>query len=257
MEFKKIDEQKFQCLLYEEDLEENNISLDDFFKNDTEKIHNLLDVVMEEAHKVIDIEMEGAVLSLQLAPQANHSILLTISSGKDDFTNMLKQAGERAAKALSGLKPQDNNKSNIIKNGDKDNKLSPIPPFESLKNQISKKGESSDNAAVIDKNTSGNLVKAEYAVFRISTFEDFEEMCRHLSRTWGIKNSLYKDSKTDTLYFVLEKGRCAEEKYRGILNVLMEYGDYDSYTGQRVAWIYEHCEPVIISGAINMVKKYL
>ena len=53
MEFKKIDDTKFQCLLFEEDMEDNNISLDDFFKNDTEKIHNLLDVVMEEAKENI------------------------------------------------------------------------------------------------------------------------------------------------------------------------------------------------------------
>lgn len=32
MEFKKIDDKKFQCLLFEEDLEENNISLDDFLE---------------------------------------------------------------------------------------------------------------------------------------------------------------------------------------------------------------------------------
>lgn len=37
MEFKKINEDKFQCLLYEEDLEYNNITLDDFFRNDTER----------------------------------------------------------------------------------------------------------------------------------------------------------------------------------------------------------------------------
>ena len=49
MEFKKIDENRFQCLLMEEDLEDNNITLDDFFRNDTDKIHNLLEVVMEEA----------------------------------------------------------------------------------------------------------------------------------------------------------------------------------------------------------------
>ena len=34
MEFKKIDENRFQCLLMEEDLEDNNITLDDFFRND-------------------------------------------------------------------------------------------------------------------------------------------------------------------------------------------------------------------------------
>ena len=69
MEFKKIDDKKFQCLLFEEDLEENNISLDDFFRNDTEKIHGLLDVVMEEARKEIGIAPSGEMISLQLAPQ--------------------------------------------------------------------------------------------------------------------------------------------------------------------------------------------
>jgi len=34
------------CRLDEEDLEDNNISLDDFFKNDTDKIHSLLEVIM-------------------------------------------------------------------------------------------------------------------------------------------------------------------------------------------------------------------
>ena len=53
MEFKKIDENRFQCLLMEEDLEDNNITLDDFFRNDTDKIHNLLEVVMEEAARTI------------------------------------------------------------------------------------------------------------------------------------------------------------------------------------------------------------
>lgn len=67
MEFKKIDDKKFQCLLFEEDLEENNISLDDFFRNDTEKIHGLLDVVMEEARKEIGIAPSGEMISLQLA----------------------------------------------------------------------------------------------------------------------------------------------------------------------------------------------
>ena len=64
MEFKKINEDKFQCLLYEEDLEYNNITLDDFFRNDTEKIHNLLEVIMDEAHKNIGVELGGGHYSL-------------------------------------------------------------------------------------------------------------------------------------------------------------------------------------------------
>ena len=80
MEFKKINDRRFQCRLDEEDLEDNNISLDDFFKNDTDKIHSLLEVIMEEAEKNIGITLSGEVMSLQLAPQPDHSILLTVSS---------------------------------------------------------------------------------------------------------------------------------------------------------------------------------
>ena len=109
MEFKKIDDKKFQCLLFEEDLEENNISLDDFFRNDTEKIHGLLDVVMEEARKESGIAPAGEMISLQLAPQPNNSLLLTVSSGGDDISDMLRQAGKRAAKALSSMSPKENN----------------------------------------------------------------------------------------------------------------------------------------------------
>ena len=130
MEFKKINEDKFQCLLYEEHLEYNNITLDDFFRNDTEKIHNLLEVIMDEAHKNIGVELGGGVMSLQLAPQPDHSILLTVSSGKEDFGNMLKQAGERAAKALGD---RSKSESNVIKNGGEDLKAPEFAAFDKLK----------------------------------------------------------------------------------------------------------------------------
>ena len=113
IEFKKNDDRKFQCRLNEEDLEDNNISLDDFFKNDTDKIHSLLEVIMDEAERNIGVTLSGEVMSLQLAPQPDHSILLTVSSGKDDLGSMLKKAGESISKAFS--KPE---KSNVIKNGE-------------------------------------------------------------------------------------------------------------------------------------------
>lgn len=124
MEFKKINDRRFQCRLDEEDLEDNNISLDDFFKNDTDKIHSLLEVIMEEAEKNIGVTLSGEVMSLQLAPQPDHSILLTVSSGKEDLGNMLRKAGESISKAFS--KPE---KSNVIKNGEGTFKDAPFETF--------------------------------------------------------------------------------------------------------------------------------
>ena len=109
MEFKKIGDRKFQCRLNAEDLEDNNISLDDFFNNDAEKIHDLLEIIMEEAQKNIGVTLNGNVMSLQLAPLPDHSILLTVSSGKDDFGSMLKRVGESFDKL--GLPVEDQTES--------------------------------------------------------------------------------------------------------------------------------------------------
>jgi len=48
MEFKKIGDRKFQCRLNAEDLEDNNISLDDFFNNQTNE------------HLFLKMDIEGA-----------------------------------------------------------------------------------------------------------------------------------------------------------------------------------------------------
>ena len=71
----------------------------------------------------------------------------------------------------------------------------------------------------------------------------------------GRLDALVKED--DTYYLVLEKGRCSEEKYRSLLNLLMEYSVFDSSKEERVAFIREHYSVVIGSNAINVVKKYM
>lgn len=261
MEFKKIDDTKFQCLLFEEDMEDNNISLDDFFKNDTEKIHNLLDVVMEEAKENIGIEMDGGVMSLQLAPQPDHSLLLTISSGKDDFTDMLRQAGERAAQAINKLNPERKDKSNVIKNGGDNLKAASFTPFDKVKEAIDKTKEGNADISVDESNTAKIPEEINrdnvYSIFRFDTFDDFEDFCKNSIKTWGLTNALYKDNVNGKYYLVVKKGRCSDEKYKIIVRILMEYSELDSVGGDRYSWVAEHCDVVIHNNAVNSVKKYL
>ncbi len=265
MEFKKIDDNKFQCLLLEEDLEDNDITLDDFFRNDTDKIHNLLEVVMEEAAKNIDVEMNGGVMSLQLAPQPDHSILLTVSSGKDDFGNMLRQVGERAAKAFSSYKPDDT-KGNVIKNPGDEAKAAEFTAFDKIKDIFDEMKNENNNSSSINpdslynnNNANGKhiskVVTVGFAVYSFDSFEDFEQMCYICPKIWGVPNSLYK--KNDMYYLVLEKGRCSKDRYTTICNVISEYGKIDSDREERVLWIKENCETIIETNAVGKMKKLL
>jgi adapter protein MecA 1/2 len=239
MEFRKIDDTKFQCLLCEEDLEDNNISLDDFFRNDTDKIHGLLDVVMEEAQREIGIEFKNSVMSLQLAPQPNHSLLLTVSSGNDDFTDMLKQAGERAAKALSGFgkKPVD---SNVIKD---DMSARPFQPDE-----LRSKEDVLFNS---DEESFEDCIVAHF-----KTMDILESFCRECRKTWGISNQLYQDTKDKSVYLVLKRGRCSTTKFEQLSNDVTEFADISLFTRERESFMQERYKLLIGENAVNTVKKY-
>ena len=166
---------------------------------------------------------------------------------------MLKKAGESISKAFS--KPE---KSNVIKNGDG---IYSDAAFETFGDSLDKFAVSDDEADSFKrsdaKKTGSNVLKAGTGVFRLQSFNDFEEMCAVSARTWGITNALYKDETDNTYYFVLQKGRCSEEKYRSLLNLLMEYGEFDSSKQERAAFVKEHFSVVINNNAINVVKKYM
>ena len=242
MEFKRIDDTKFQCLLDEDDLEDNNISLDDFFRNDTKKIHGLLDVILEEAQKSIGIMMDGGVMSLQLAPQPNHTILLTISSGHDEFSDMIRNAGKMMTdRILSDIHDAG---SNVIKKEDAGDaiKSAPFVPVEKLEEQIKNKLKKTA------KQQEGQMI----AIYRFASMQAVEEFAQNCPKTWGLKNSLYKHKEQACFYYIVERTRCAQEKYQYIC----EYGGYVSSKKETAAYIMEHCEILIENNAVNIMKKY-
>ena len=104
MKFKKISDNKFQCILYQEDMKNFNITIDDFLHSNPEKIHELLETVVEEAYEQIGVDIAGNVMSLQLVPQPNHSLLLTVSAKQEEAVpEFLKAFGEDSG----GIMPQE------------------------------------------------------------------------------------------------------------------------------------------------------
>ena len=78
-------------------------------------------------------------MSLQLAPQPNHTILLTISSGHDEFSDMIRNAGKMMTdRILSDIHDAG---SNVIKKEDAGDaiKSAPFVPVEKLEEQIKNK----------------------------------------------------------------------------------------------------------------------
>lgn len=75
-----------------------------------------------------------------------------------------------------------------------------------------------------------------------------------MSKTWGLKNSLYKHKEQACFYYIVERTRCAQEKYQYICDLLTEYGGYVSSKKETAAYIMEHCEILIENNAVNIMK---
>ena len=259
MKLKKIDESKFECLLLQEDLEDNDISLGDFFKNDTEKIHNLLDVIMDEARKNIGISMEGRMISMQLHPMPNNAVKLIVSSALEDNKDFLKSIEDGIASVKREQKER-KEKSNVIKNGT-DYEPHGFKDFTNQSEDLAKHMDAAESENESYEAFRGsNLIKAECVCFAFDSLSDIEDMCRCMPRTYGINNKIYKYTDADKnirFYLCIEKSRCSEEKYKNIMLFLMEYGQYDSSEKSRIAFLDEHSELLIKSNAINNIKKYI
>jgi len=273
MEFKRIDENKFQCRLLKEDLEDNNITLDDFFRNDTTKIHNLVDVIMEEAKESIGIDLDGNVMSLQLAPQPDHSIVLTISAGRDDFNSMLKQAGTDIAKRIEdkldkvykGIEntqtPDFKDFSEDVNDESNEDDNKELEDLEDLDDkEIANVDETKVEKSEIEKNNKKSNKpfknrKFVTGIFVFDSLDNLEEMCNRINKTWGVINSLYKND--GKYYLIVEKGKCNSEKYANLLNVIIEHGKIYGAGKERVAFVEEHFTPFIKDNAINRIKRYL
>lgn len=216
MTFKKINENTIRCVLTEEDMEENDIGLEDFFTNNREKIHGFLDTIMEEAKKEVGYENDGTVLSMQLMPLPSNGLAITITGSKEnDFNDVLGNVKNMiesihdSSQCYSGFGFESQDKEDIVDDV-KPEKVCEIPAPTCM------------------------IVKFE-------TMRLVEEYCEAVFKLKNIKSILYKDAD-GTFYMEICKGRASKETFYRACMVAREYGSpmFDNpFEKQR---IMEHCE---------------
>ena len=217
MKFRKIDENKFQCILYQEDMKNFDISMEDFLHSDPGKIHDFLELIVEEAYDQLGMDLIGSVMSMQLMPQPNHTLLLTVSGRNEDgngFGEVIRHIGDE----MSGFTGQE-----IIR----------IPTADEVVKQ----------ALTIP------------VIFRFESMDEVERFCMASKRTRGIENSLMK-GEDKAFYMLVNRKSCGEQSYISFIANILEYSDIYTSKDLEVEYVKEHSELIIPSNAVNTVKKY-
>lgn len=228
MTFKRIGENTFRCVLTEQDMEENNIGLEDFFSNNREKIHDFLENIMEEAKKEIGYESDGAMISMQLMPLPSNGLAITITGSSDnDFKQMLGSVKD----ILSGITPDEDMED--VKETSADNKKS----FTELSSAVRE------------------IKTPDTQVYSFESFDKVEAFCKEAnSFSKLLKSVLYKDSK-GTYYMEITRKRASAENFAKACLIANEFAELKENSELFVKHMEEHYDCIIASKAITKLAK--
>lgn len=223
MKFKKIDEKTVCCILSNEDLTDNDITIEDFLQN-REKVQSFLEEIIESAKEEIGFQAKGSMLSIQIMASYPDGIMITFSEDPKDMAAMLKNG-------LAGLKGEFEGDGWVEANTPK------------LVSDTSEKEERK-----IDKMLS---------VFRFKDMDSVLDFVKNTVVRSGLSSSLYKNEETMEYYMILERIRMSEERYRTLICTAMEFGELIGATKVQSASVMEHGTCIIPEKAINALKKVL
>ena len=252
MKFKMIDQYTVRCVLTEDDMIENDIELEDFFRN-REKVHNLLEVIMNKAKNEVGYELNEEILSMQIMPLPKNGLAITIS-GKDtnDVIDMIGKVNDLASAAGDGLEESDKDSDDDV---DDDNDI--LRDTESLNDlglidtqKLVKRATQNKEKSVDEK-----LPKNGIKIFRFASLNEVEAYCKTMRSPKYVLSHLYKNNNQNCFYLVIEQGRFTTNTFNMICGMAVEFADLISHQSLSKVFINEHCELYISKNAIATMRK--
>jgi len=249
MKFKMIDQYTVRCVLTEDDMIENDIELEDFFHN-REKVHNLLEVIMNKAKNEVGYELNEDVLSMQIMPLPKNGLAITIS-GKDnkDVIDIIGKVNDLASMAGDELdnsdKDSDDDNIDTLRDTEALNDLGLIDTQKLIK-RAAQKNEKSDDKAI---------PKNGIKIFRFASLNELEAFCKTMQRPKYVLSHLYKNNTQNCYYLVIEQGRYTIQTFNTVCGIAVEFAELISHQPLSMVFISEHCELFISKKAIATMRK--
>lgn len=225
MKFKKIDNKTLCCMLSNEDLTDNDITLEDFIHN-KDKVQAFLEELIETAKDEVGFEASGPMLSIQIMAMQPDGVMITFSEDPKDMASAIRHGLEQ------------------VKGGMGSDDWVEVDA-----------GEAQDTENETDLDMEECNSEEIQTIFRFPNMDTLLLFAENLPVWRGLTSSLYKDEKSGAYLLLLVKGHISHENYRLVIAVAMEFGELAGATDVKLAYLQEHCHTVIEDKAVLKLKK--
>ena len=249
MEFIRINDNMIKCLVSDEDLEQYDVSIEDFFTR-TENALDFIHEIMKMAEEEVDYKPDGPLTSLQIAPTPDKGLAIFLTEKSQvDLKSMLQnlQKGLGVEISDSIIKKVENSTP-----GEQADFLKKLT--ENLHNEI-KKNAPVKKDAVREVQPSPRLSSLEHKIFSFDCLSDVYGYAKAVEMPGTIGSALYKDEQKGLYYLMIERKDVSVQTLAGVYLTAYEYGHFVSEKDEYAEYIREHYECIIEEDAIGKLKK--
>ncbi len=279
MKFTRVNKDTVNCIITEDDMDEQGLKLEDLFDKSKEAM-DFLHEIMEKAVEEVDYKPSGAFTPMQITVLPDHSISLTLSENADEaFADMLKNITEKAglrlpknfleelgdvpeeeripklSEYLQNLKEFTNSVRDIAQKvkgiaGDSDEPAE-IPVSKGKGDRKSRIQEETENRR------SAELEKLQFNsfVFEFDSLRTVIGLSKQVSNKVAMISSLYKNPVTGKYYMMFSRGEEMASRFAAVFSICYEYGSFVTAKDINICHLMESYECVIPENAIERLRK--
>ncbi|MGN0483561.1 MAG: adaptor protein MecA [Lachnospiraceae bacterium] len=225
MTFKRIDEETVCCIVTEDDMIDNGLQLEDFLEN-KDNVQEFLHSIVEQAEEEVGYEMKKGVVSMQVAMLPEHKLAITFSEkeniGIRDMIDQMK-------KAMSAFEEEPLTGGEIVRGLEKE-----IKKEKNMDTEFSL-DDTQERCAVVSFDTMETLLRVCRLFVADFVSEKIESGCYRLGEKY---------------YLVLDHVKVKNALFLQLCGLVMEYGQREDSTEERIAYIKEHGICIVKKNAI-------
>lgn len=253
MEFKKINENTFECLLSKEDLEDFDMTMEDFLK-DQEKTIEFMRKIIERSEEEIDFEPSSGMMSMQIAPLPGDGLSLVFSNRQSlsgmDLLNHVRDLIRSHMEEMTHDHEIDEHEDHAQGDEECGNGL----------DGASNAGTFMDLTSIMDDVRHRKTAQkeaptaSEYScLYYFKSFANLEAFCKSWKGARSVKSQILKAEQDGGYYLVIEKGRLSQKTFLKLGETLAEYGEFVTDHPLRITNIREYAKVVITRNAIDIM----
>ena len=267
MKFIRVNKDTVNCIITEDDLDEQGIRLEDLFERKKEAMDFLHEVV-ERATQEVDYKPSGSYTPMQISILPDHTISLTLSENAEGafeeiMRNLTDKLGlrfpqsfleelgdvpeqERIPKLqeyLSNLKQF----AGYIKDMAGTTGKVPVEPAQ-------QKPAEADPAKKVRKKALERL-KFDGFVFAFENIGAVISFCGHLTGQVKVQSRLYKDVEKNRFFLHFQRGRESMIHFAALFTMAYEFGEFETTSPVTIAHMEESMECLIAERAVNRLRK--